>query len=205
MVGVSAGGSEQLLPEHRCCRLLNMVEILLFFVESLDVGFEPVVEAGYLRLVSSLDACHILTYHSSLLLAYVPLVCGDILEIEIPTGVGDVASDGDWVEPAVADSYVPESNIFEGHERLCDAAALGIERIEHATGSVTVRLFHLLWSDIYRPPLRSKHRKVLIDNVGDNSVACVSWVGLDVDALKGILHVDVAESNILNAVLIVGG
>jgi hypothetical protein len=135
------------------------------------------------------------------MLSHIPFVSSYILKYEISAGIGDITSNSDWVKPTIRNGNIPQSNVLEGDQGLRSAAPLRIKRIKHTSRSIAIGLFHLLRTNVYRPPLGSNHGKVLVDDIRHYAVALISRISLYVDTFQWIFHVNIAERNIFYAVV----
>ena len=114
----------------------------------------------YLRHIISSFSHHILTQISSLLLSHSPLIGLHIVKIYIFARVRHVASDRIGKKHAIVYSNVLYCNVADRHSWLSLADSL-TKRVKHAPGTVSVGFFHLLRTDVNRPPNRFVHCEVL--------------------------------------------
>lgn len=110
------------------------------------------IQAINFRYVSLANSGSILTNMAILLLANIPFVCADVDKVYLLAGIGDVASYSHWIEKTVANVNILEGNVTKSDSGLGGASSFFIEGIKHATGSITIWLFHLLGPDVNCPP-----------------------------------------------------
>jgi hypothetical protein len=135
----------------------------------------------------------ILAQIASLFLPNPPPISLNIIEIDIPAGVGSVAAYGVGVEETIMHTYIFNSDIPHSHSRLCLAHTFA-KGIVHASGSVTVRLLHLLRSDVDAPPNGSVHGEVFEVQIFYDTGTLMTWVRFDVNAFDRPNHAPVAGS-----------
>jgi hypothetical protein len=96
---------------------------------------------------------------SILFLSYSPFVRVYVVEIDIFAWVSDIAANGVWVEQAVVYLYIFDCDIAHSDSGFCLANSFS-KGIKHASWSISIRLFHLLGTDIDAPPNWSIHCEV---------------------------------------------
>lgn len=131
-----------------------------------------------------------------------PSVCKYIVKVDVSAGIGHIASNSVWIEEALMNCNVFKSNITHGYSWLCLAGALLVERIQHASWTISVRFLHLLRADIYCPPYRTIHCEIKIVDVFNESGALVSWIAFNVYSFERADHSHISESNIADTVTV---
>lgn len=122
----------------------------------------------------------------------------DVLKIDACARVGLVAADDARRQDTASRVQTPQSDVTDVNGGLSVAAT---KRISHAAGATTIRLLHLLRTDINVPPDGEMDIDVLIQNVG-NLAGASSWVSLHVNRLHGVLELDLLEVDVTDASVI---
>lgn len=152
------------------------------------------------RFVVSAYSSSILANITIFFLTNSPSISPHIDEIDIPTRVSHIASQSHRVKKTLMDFYIFQCYISQSNSRLCGTCAMFIEWIQHATRPISIRLFHLLRSNIDSPPNRSIHGKVLIVDILNKPSALIPRIGLNIDSFEWPYHPNIFEGNIPDTV-----
>ena len=155
------------------------------------------------RVIVSSFACDVLADIAFFVLANLPFISLNVIEVDLGARVAHIASDCVRVKQTFVDSDILEGYVSHGHSRLSRASALLIKRIKQASRSVSVRLFHLLRANVYCPPNRAIHRKVLIENVFNQASSWVARVWLHINALERPNHSHIPKGDISHAIAVI--
>lgn len=93
-----------------------------------------------------------------------------------------------------------EGNVSKSYSWLSGACTFFIKRIKHASRPVSIRLFHLLWTNIYCPPERSIHCKISIVYILNQSISLISGIRFNINAFNGPCYIYIPKSNIPNTI-----
>lgn len=118
---------------------------------------------------------------ASFLLPDVPFISPYVNEVDMLAWVRYVAPYCDRVEQAVFNVDILKRNVTEGDSWLSCAGALLVERIEHAAGTISIWLLHLLRPNIDSPPEGSDHGEVIIVDVFNQTSPLVSGIRFNID------------------------
>ena len=143
---------------------------------------------------------NILTYVALILFADAPFMGLNVFQRDSLAGVSLIAPEYEREQQAFFNVDVPEYYISDIDPRLSRARSLGVKGVKHTPRSPSIWLLLLLRAKVNCPPHRFLHCDVFIKDIGNNSVPLVSRISLDVDSLKGPLHLGVPKSNIPHAV-----
>lgn len=131
-----------------------------------------------------------------------PLVSSYVLKVKVLTRIGLVAPDNDGEEETVVYHHILEGDVPESYSWLCGTGPFRIEWEQHTSWSISVRLLHLLRTNVNGPPVRSLHCDVFVPDVLNYPVPDVSWISLDINTFPGPFHIYVSESYVPDAVCI---
>jgi len=152
--------------------------VLLWHLNSLT----DIVKTMQWRISTTSLTQSILTNIACLLLPMLPSVGLHIVKVNIFARIGSIAPDCVRIEKAFVYLNVLQSDVPQGDSGLGLAGSLLIERIKHATRTISIRLLHLLGTDVDCPPNWAVHCEVAVVNVLDQSCPFISWICFDVDS-----------------------
>ena len=96
-------------------------------------------------------------------------------------------------------AYVLKRNVAESNSWLSFANSLA-KRIKHAAWAITIRLLHLLRTDIDAPPNGSVHCEIFEVKILKDSCSLVSRIRLHINAFNRSYHAPVPSCNVPNAI-----
>ncbi len=137
-----------------------------------------------------------------MLLSELPSVSLHTVKVDISARVCDIASDSVWIEEAFVNFDVLKGNVLQGDSGLSLASSFFIERVKHASGTVSIGFFHLLRSNVDSPPDRSIHCEVGVVNVLNQTCTNISRVGFDIDPFKRPNHSHIPKGDIFYTVTV---
>ena len=123
-------------------------------------------------------------------------VVSHIFEVDVSARVGSIASNNTY---KVTSNRVDilKSDVSDCDSRLSVAASQ--QGVEHAAWAGAVWLVLLLRANVDVPPDGLNDSHVFIEDVLDDSIANMAWVGLNIDRLnRGVEH-DVLEGHVSDA------
>lgn len=94
---------------------------------------------------------------------------------------------------------VNQRNVSQSDSRLSLASTFSIKRVQHASRSVSVWFFHLLWTDVNCPPNGSVHSEIPIIDISDIAISFIARIGLYVDTFKWSFLNNISKGDVSHA------
>lgn len=91
-----------------------------------------------------------------------------------------------------------KGNVFQSDSRLSLACTFLIKWVQHTSRSISIRLPHLLRSNVNGPPNWSVHCKVFVINICNVSVSLITRICFNINTFQGSFLNYISKCNISN-------